>query len=189
MAHLTSSVEYALHCLLWLVDAGERPLSSRDLADLQGLSPSFVAKILPRLEKAGLVCASDGVRGGYRLARAADAISFLDVVDAIEGDKPLFDCQEIRARCAVFGDRAPAWATRGVCGIHAVMLQAERAMRDTLAGHSLADAARGVARKAPAAFAGDVRGWLEGRHAARAGPRGRPRNGAERTRARRQRPT
>ena len=108
MAHLGSSVEYGLHCLLWLVGPLAEPASSRDLADLQGLSPSFVAKILPKLEKAGIVCASEGVRGGYRLAADPSEITVLDVVDAIEGNKPLFDCQEIRGRCAVFRGRAPA---------------------------------------------------------------------------------
>ncbi len=113
MAHLTSSVEYGLHCLLWLVDKKEQPLSSRDLAELQGVSPSFLAKIFPKLEKAGIVRATGGVRGGYVLARPADRISFLDVVDAIEGDKPLFECQEIRGRCTLFGGEAPGWATAG----------------------------------------------------------------------------
>ncbi len=171
MAHLTVSVEYALHCLLWLVDADDTPLSSRDLAELQGISPSFVAKIFPRLEKAGIVRASEGVRGGYVLARAASAISFLDVVDAVEGDKPLFDCQEVRGRCALFGATPPRWASAGVCAIHAAMLRAERAMRDSLAACSLADVGASFARKMPASFPGDVRQWLQQRHQARAGAR------------------
>ncbi len=183
MAHLTISVEYALHCLLWLVDADDTPLSSRDLAELQGISPTFLAKILPRLEKAGIVRAAGGRRGGYLLARPAQAVSFLDVVDAVEGVKPLFDCQEVRARCALFGERPPGWATAGVCGIHAVMLRAEQSLRDTLAGHSLADVARVVAGKAPASFAGNLRSWLQSRHEARAGPRKRPRSTAPRAKA------
>ena len=157
MAFITSSVEYGLHCLLWLVDPDCGQPSSRDLAELQGVSPSFVAKIFPKLEKAGIVRAAQGVRGGYRLAREPAEISVLDVVDAIEGDKPLFDCQEIRGRCAVFGDSAPQWATRGVCAIHAAMLRAEQAMRDSLAAESLASIAATVGRKAPAKFTDEVR--------------------------------
>ena len=41
------------------------------------------------------------MRGGYRLARAAEAISALDVVDALEGDKPLFRCREVLAGCSL----------------------------------------------------------------------------------------
>ena len=126
MAYIGTGVEYGLHCLLWLVEQPPGPPSSRDLAALQGFSPSFVAKILPKLEKAGILTASEGLRGGYRLARPADQVSVLDVVDAIEGQKPLFDCQEVRERCVLFGSEPPAWATGGVCSIHAVMLRAER---------------------------------------------------------------
>lgn len=173
MAHLTSSVEYALHCLLWLAVAEGTPLSSRDLAELQGVSAPFLAKILPRLEKAGIVAASSGLRGGYRLARPPERISVLAVVDAIEGEKVLFDCQEIRARCALFDAAPPRWATQGVCAIHAVMLKAEKAMRDTLAVESLADIAGRFGRKAPPAFEGDVQAWLAHRHRARGARRGR----------------
>ena len=163
MAHITSSVEYGIHCLLWLVDPDSGQPSSRDLAELQGISPSFVAKIFPKLEKAGIVKAAEGVRGGYRLARAPGEITVLDVVDAIEGDKPLFDCQEIRDRCAVFDNAAPKWATAGVCAIHAAMLRAEQAMRESLAQETLAGLAAVVERKAPKTFPVEVRQWLGGR--------------------------
>ncbi|MFW2750561.1 RrF2 family transcriptional regulator, partial [Acinetobacter baumannii] len=115
MAYITSSVEYAIHCLLFLVNNEDKPLSSKDLAELQGVSPSFMAKIFPKLEKAGLVVAQEGVRGGYLLARSAHEISFLDIVNAIEAEKPLFECQEVRGKCAVFNNAPPDWATSGVC--------------------------------------------------------------------------
>lgn len=168
MAYITNSVEYGIHCLLWLVDPASGQPSSRDLAELQGISPSFVAKIFPKLEKAGIVQAATGVRGGYRLARAPGKISVLDIVDAIEGHKPLFDCQEIRDRCAVFGNDAPVWATTGVCGIHAVMLRAEKAMRGSLAKETLASIAAVVERKAPNTFPIEVSDWLNERANGRA---------------------
>lgn len=167
MAHLTVSVEYGIHCLLWLVGSGDKPLSSRDLAELQGISVSFVAKIFPKLEKAGIVTACEGVRGGYRLARPPEKISFLQIVDAIEGEKPLFDCQEIRSRCAVFGATAPDWATSGVCGVHQVMLKAEKAMRDELAAHSLAEVSATFVRKAPRKFFIEVHDWTTERTGSR----------------------
>lgn len=169
MAHITTSVEYGIHCLLWLTGSGGRAMSSRDLAELQGISPSFVAKIFPKLEKAGIVAASEGVRGGYRLARPAEAISFLDIVDAIEGEKPLFDCQEVRGRCAVFGEAPPDWATDGVCAVHGVMLQAEKAMRDALASQSLGDVAARFGRKAPESFFAEIGGWIGSRMSGRTG--------------------
>ncbi|MDT1107444.1 transcriptional regulator, partial [Pseudomonas aeruginosa] len=82
--------------------------------------------------------------------------------------KPLFDCQEIRGRCAVFGNAPPGWATGGTCAIHAVMLRAEKAMRDSLASQSLADVAHVVGRKAPPDFSNEVRDWLGERIKSRA---------------------
>ena len=168
MAHITAGVEYGLHCLLWLANSPEVPLSSRDLAEFQGVSPSFLAKVFPKLEKAGIVSASEGIKGGYLLARQPGDITVLEVVDAIEGTKPLFDCQDIRGRCAVYRERPPSWATKGVCAIHAVMLRAEKAMRDSLASQTLADIASVLDRKAPPEFSEDVRRWLADRANSRA---------------------
>ncbi|MBN3802357.1 Rrf2 family transcriptional regulator [Paraburkholderia sp. Ac-20336] len=168
MAYIGTGVEYALHCLLWLVAPLEHRPSSRDLAEIQGVPTAFVAKIFPKLEKAGIVEASGGIRGGYRLARAPEEISVLDVVDAVEGRKALFDCQEVRGRCALFDNKPPRWATQGVCGIHAVMLNAEKVLRDELAKTSLARLSAGVLGKGiPAGFASQVHTWFAGRHEAR----------------------
>ena len=132
MSHLTTSVEYGIHSLLWLSCSNDAPLSSRELAQFQGISPTFVAKIFPKLEKAGIVSASEGVRGGYVLARSPKDISILEIVEAIEGEKPLFDCQEIRGRCFLFSTRPPAWAISGVCAIHAVTVTVNPIERDAL---------------------------------------------------------
>ncbi|MWV28576.1 RrF2 family transcriptional regulator [Aurantiacibacter rhizosphaerae] len=168
MAYIGTGVEYALHCLTWIAGPLERPPSSRDLAEMQGVSPAFLKKIFPKLEKAGIVRSTGGIRGGYQLARASDQISVLDVVDAVEGNKKLFDCQEIRGRCAVFDGNPPEWSTRGVCGIHAVMIRAEKTMREELAKTSLADIVEVVTNKAPTpAFAEQVSDWFSGRQSAR----------------------
>lgn len=174
MAHITASVEYAIHCLLLLVGNEDKPLSSRELAELQGISPSFLSKIFPKLEKAGIVKANEGVRGGYLLAQSAEDISFLSVIDAIEGQKPLFDCQEVRGRCAIFDGTPPEWATSGVCAIHAAMLQAEKAMRDTLSRQTLGEIASRFTKKAPPSFGADVEHWISERMTNRTTRSGRP---------------
>jgi Rrf2 family protein len=169
MAHVTAGVEYGLHCLLYLVDAQDgpkdkaHPASARDLADLQGVPVEYVAKLFTKLQKAGLVAATEGVGGGFRLARDARSISVLDVVVAIDGEKSLFECREIRGRCAVFDGKPPAWATRGVCSIHAIMLEAEARMREVLASRSLADVAARVAAKVSASYGKEIKKWLADR--------------------------
>ena len=134
----------------------------------------YVAKLFTKLSRAGIVAATEGVRGGFRLARPAAEISVLDVVNAIDGNKALFDCREIRANCAVFGDKPPAWATRGVCSIHAVMLDAEKRMTESLAAHSLADLATRTVQKAPATYGHQVVRWLGHRSSTRRSESGHP---------------
>ena len=169
MSHISTGVEYGLHCLLYLSDpvAGVGEASAKDLAELQGIPVEYVAKLFTRLSKAGLVVATEGVRGGFRLARPAARISVLDVVNAIDGEKALFDCREIRGNCAVFDGKPPAWATRGLCSIHAVMLDAQKRMNEALAANSLADLATRMADKAPAAYQPQVVKWLAHRSSKR----------------------
>lgn len=166
MAYIGTGVEYALHCLLWIACPLEQPPSSRDLAEMQGVPLPFLKKILSKLEKAGIVEASGGIRGGYRLARPPEKISVLNVVDAVDGHKPLFDCQEIRGRCALFEGKPPAWSMRGVCGIHAVMIRAEKAMREDLAKTSLMSLAGSAPSKA-SDISDQVHDWFADRYAAR----------------------
>jgi Rrf2 family protein len=158
-------VEYGLHCVLWLTGDDVERASSRDLADLQGVPAATMAKIMPKLEKAGILASKDGIAGGYTLARPASEITVLDVVDAIEGGKRLFDCKEVRRGCFLFGGQPPSWSTAGVCGVHTVMLRAENRMRAELARTSLADLVAGVRR--PIGFEALVASWLRERSATR----------------------
>ena len=89
-------------------------------------------------------------------------------VDAVEGRNPLFDCKEIRANCILYQEMPrPASLSRSVCGIHAVMLQAEQEMRRSLACCSLADIAAGVADKVPARQREATGNWFATRAAHR----------------------
>ena len=172
MSHYGSSVEYGLHCLLHLAGpaAGEAP-SSRDLAEFQGVSPTYVAKLFTQLEKAGIVASEEGIQGGYRLARPAADITVLDVVRALEGEKPLFRCREVRRNCTLYSEDPPDWATRGVCAIHALMLEAEKRMQETLGERTLAELAGGVDGKLPQRFRQQKTDWFEERRTSRRGSR------------------
>jgi Rrf2 family protein len=156
-----SAVEYGLHCILWLIEPRPKPASSRDLAEFGGLSPALVAKVMPKLEKAGIVASIGGIGGGYRLARPAEDISVLDVVEAIDGAKSLFDCKNIRANCVLFAGSPPDWAVGRTCGIHAVMLRAERRMREEMAKTNIVQLATGA--NPPGEFGAKMSEWFDGR--------------------------
>lgn len=169
MAFYGAGVEYALHTLLnlSLAPTGTAP-SARDLAEFQRLPLAFMRKLLTQLEKAGLILGSEGVRGGWRLARAPETITLLEATEAVQGRDPLFECREIRARCALWPEgTAPRAATSGVCAIHAAMLAAEAAMRRELAQRTIADIAGQVGAKAPATAASTVSAWFTSRYTTR----------------------
>jgi Rrf2 family protein len=70
-----------------------------DIAEAQGIPPSFMAKILRSLVRARLLRSSRGVHGGFSLARPASRITLLDVVEAIEGPLSLTNCTPDPAGC------------------------------------------------------------------------------------------
>jgi FeS assembly SUF system regulator len=52
----------------------------------------MTSKILKALAKGGLLVSQRGVKGGYRLAAAADDISIGDVIQALEGPFGITEC-------------------------------------------------------------------------------------------------
>lgn len=71
MSQISTGVEYSLHCLLYLThsQSAVEEASVRDLAELQGVPHDFLAKLFTKLAKAKLVVATEGIKGGFRLAR------------------------------------------------------------------------------------------------------------------------
>jgi len=161
-----AGAEYALHSLLVLA-ASDEPLSVADLATYQHLPERFLAKVFARLKQAGLVSGIEGVAGGFVLARPADDIRVLDVLDAVDPGRQVFACAEIRRGLAVFDGEPPEWATHGPCRIHHFMSQAEEALRAFLASKTIADLAGELADKAPQSFADASTAWFGERRAGR----------------------
>jgi len=171
MSFYGAASEYGIHCLLHLVDVPEGVWpSARDVADFQGISSAYVAKLFTQLQKAGIVLSSGGKSGGFRLARPADKITVLEVVDAVEGNGPLFQCREVRKNCVLFQDKDPDWSRRGVCAVHATMLAAEARMREVLAHKTLASLVRTVAIKQTVGEGVATREWFDHRQVARRRP-------------------
>ena len=97
----------------------------------------------------------------------------LEVLDAVDPDRTLFACAEIRRNCALFGEAPPAWATAGSCRIDLFMTEAERTLRDLLAAKTVADLVCELNCKAPPEFAAESGGWFRERRAGRTSRRGR----------------
>lgn len=132
-------VEYALHCLLYMVDLPSgKAVGIKDLAKFQGISETYLSKIYTKLTKAGIVKSIPGVNGGYGLVRTPENITFWDIVEAVEGTAPLFQCAEIRQNNILLDkDNLPDAYTKCPCLIKVVMLEAEDQMRQYLKNKTL----------------------------------------------------
>ncbi len=146
-------VEWGLHCCLTLAWIGsQEPVSTAKLAAHFGVPPTYLNKCLQALVRAHILISVSGAHGGFRLAKSPDALTLLDVVDAIEGPNEVFRCTEIRQieGCSHDENRRP-------CAIAAAMHKAEAAWRAALNAQSLAE----IVRSAPQAAAERTRRWYQ----------------------------
>lgn len=147
---LGNQVEWALHCVMILATVPQgKLLSSRALAEFHGVPKDYLSKCLQMLSSAGIVTTTSGPHGGYSLAKSPNEISFLDIVEAVEGKKKTFKCNEIRRNnpCLAKVDRKFS----DLCAIASVMYDADEAWRTVLRNRKLSDItenlAEGVSRE------------------------------------------
>ena len=82
---LSQTAEYAVRAMAWLaLLSSEEPVRASDLAERSGVPSHYLAKILRRLVLAGILESSKGKGGGFALVLPADAISFKDVLTAVD---------------------------------------------------------------------------------------------------------
>jgi Rrf2 family protein len=78
--------QYALRALAWMArETAGTSVLGQDLAERTQIPANYLAKILWTLRNAGYLEATRGHGGGYRLARAADEITLVEVVRLFEG--------------------------------------------------------------------------------------------------------
>ncbi|RKN42988.1 RrF2 family transcriptional regulator [Streptomyces hoynatensis] len=144
---MNEGVEWALHSCLnlsWL-EPGEAMTAAR-LAAFYDLPAAYLNKQLQALARAGILTSTPGPRGGFRLARAPERITLLDVVTAIEGATPAFRCEGV-LRNGPGGRDDVDYAK--LCVVSQSMHRAELAWRKELAGQTLADVKATVERRYP----------------------------------------
>ena len=134
---LSAGIEQAIHSVTMLCGlSDDGVLSAAALAEFHGVSTSYLLKHLQALSGRGILETVPGPKGGYRLSRAPENISLLDIVLAVEGSEPAFRCQEIRQRGP---NPLPKNTYVKPCGINVAMLRAEQAYRAELRKVTIAD--------------------------------------------------
>ena len=84
---VTTKGRYALAALADLAERqGQGPVPLKDIAEHQGISDKYLESIIKSLVKAHLVTGARGKGGGYKLARAPEDISVLQVLEQVENE-------------------------------------------------------------------------------------------------------
>ncbi len=124
---MTRAADYAVRAMVHLASLASGSRARLDeLAAGVDVPPAFLSKVLQRLVKAGLLSSRRGKRGGFELSRPVVSVSLLDILHALDGVPTLNACL------------VPGGCGRvATCGTHVVLVEAQRRVRETLAGASL----------------------------------------------------
>jgi Rrf2 family protein len=140
----SKSTDYALHALLHLGHPERcNNVGIKELSSTLGVSESYLSKIMSKLRQDGIVRAVPGANGGYELARSAEQITFLDVIQVIEGRQQLFECSNSGSRQhLLLAEEGAAQQDRQrpgncECLVEKVMNGAERHLHQYLREHTI----------------------------------------------------
>ena len=85
MISVTAKSRYAVVGMAELSRSSGTPVPIAAVAERRGIPVQFLEQLFSTLRRAGLLVSQRGVKGGYRLARDADQITVLEVVQALDG--------------------------------------------------------------------------------------------------------
>lgn len=96
---VTKTLDYAVRSLTYM---GNEPVvkhSMKEISEQQHIPINYLAKIMRRLVKKGLVRSMVGPDGGYALRRPPGEISLREIYEAIEGEIRMVDCMDKNSIC------------------------------------------------------------------------------------------
>jgi FeS assembly SUF system regulator len=101
MFRMTRLTDYAILLLTHFAREPRSQRNARDLAAQARLPLPTVRKIVKILAHHGLLEVHRGVKGGFVLARAPEAIGVAEIIAALEGPIAITQCSEERGRCGI----------------------------------------------------------------------------------------
>jgi FeS assembly SUF system regulator len=112
MIILSKLADYGVIVATHLAAHPDRQANAAAVAAATRLPQATVAKLLKLLAHSGIVPATCGAAGGYRLARLPSAISVAEVVAAIDGDIGITECLVHEAGCerTTYCPTRPHWS-------------------------------------------------------------------------------
>ncbi|MCK4260249.1 MAG: Rrf2 family transcriptional regulator [Halanaerobiales bacterium] len=110
--------EYAIHSLMILALYQGEEISVDELAMMQQISQTYLAKVMQKLANTNLVQSSKGFKGGYTLNLSPHEITLAKVVTLFEKEEQFYDCKDQERSCL----------QQKNCTLHKTFQQAYKAM-------------------------------------------------------------
>ncbi|MDA8211715.1 MAG: Rrf2 family transcriptional regulator [Clostridia bacterium] len=130
--NINQATDYAFRAVLFLAkQRSGKVVEAQTIAEQEVIPMRFLLKIMPSLIKAGIVKSLRGVGGGYFLSKSPREITFLDVVEAMEGRIHINRCLEDNGYCSKQG--APT------CQIHRSLAAIQANLVAELKNHNFGD--------------------------------------------------
>src|SRR5258708_3695869 len=89
---LSQTVEYALRAAVYLADQAPQPRTTEQIAGMTRVPPAYLSKVLQNLVRGGIVTSQRGLHGGFLLARNPEAVTILEVVNAVDPIRRIREC-------------------------------------------------------------------------------------------------
>ncbi|MEQ1503261.1 MAG: Rrf2 family transcriptional regulator [Myxococcota bacterium] len=116
---LPTTAEYALRAMACIAGRSDEWVRAKDLVEATHVPAAYLSKVLRRLVEGGLLTSMKGHHGGFRLARPASTIRFVDVLDAVD--------EEIGSTRCAFG--FTHCSGRDPCPLHPMFEQLNQQVR------------------------------------------------------------
>jgi FeS assembly SUF system regulator len=131
MLRLSKLTDYGTVVMTYLARQPDRLHTAGEISGQIQVAIPTVSKLLKKLARQGLVISHRGAKGGYSLARPADAITVVELLDALEGPVGLTECGTSIGTCA----------QESSCSVRANWQRINVAVREALGGVTLAELA------------------------------------------------
>jgi Rrf2 family protein len=123
---------YGLRAMIKLAQNwGKDSVSLAKIAKEEDISQGYLEKLFSSLKKAKLVKSAKGAAGGYKLSSEPENINVLDIINALEGEKPSFYC--------VDNDSKVYCNSSCNCAVSLVLSRVEQTVNATLRDIRLSD--------------------------------------------------
>lgn len=92
MLRLSKKVEYGILAIQYMAAHPGNLFTAKSLSEILHLSYDFLAKTMQKLMRANLLDSQQGTKGGYFLARPAETIMLMDILESLGSRPGLVDC-------------------------------------------------------------------------------------------------